>query len=81
MEGCAVGQVLRGSVTTSEALRRAIQNSQEPESAGRALRDQPEDGCQMKETDIGNRPSDGAKGAALETVLSLEEEAIIVAFR
>jgi len=29
MEGCAMGQVLHGSATTTEAVRRAIQNSQE----------------------------------------------------
>src|SRR6266853_5235482 len=29
MEGCAMGQVLHGCATTTEAIRRAIQNSQE----------------------------------------------------
>jgi hypothetical protein len=29
MEGCAVGQVLHGCATTTESIRRAIQNSQE----------------------------------------------------
>src|SRR3954463_15379536 len=29
MEGCAMGQVLHGSATTTEAVRRAIQHSQE----------------------------------------------------
>src|SRR5574337_1129271 len=29
LEGCAMGQVLHGSATTTEAVRRAIQNSQE----------------------------------------------------
>ncbi|ABA03638.1 hypothetical protein Nwi_0371 [Nitrobacter winogradskyi Nb-255] len=29
MEGCAMGQVLHGSATTTEAIRRAIQNSEE----------------------------------------------------
>src|SRR3954454_9898453 len=29
MEGCAMGQVLHGSATTTEAIRRAIQHSQE----------------------------------------------------
>lgn len=29
MEGCAVGQVHHGSATTTEAIRRAIQNSEE----------------------------------------------------
>lgn len=29
MEGCAVGQILHGSATTTEAVRRAIHSSQE----------------------------------------------------
>src|SRR3954470_2742256 len=29
MEGCTLGQVLHGSATTTEAIRRAIQRSQE----------------------------------------------------
>lgn len=29
LEGCIMGQVLHGSATTTEAIRRAIQNSQE----------------------------------------------------
>src|SRR5271165_1933300 len=29
MEGCAMGQILHGSATTTKAVRRAIQNSQE----------------------------------------------------
>src|ERR1700733_802591 len=33
MEGCAMGQVLHGCATTTEAIRRAIQNSQESRRA------------------------------------------------
>jgi hypothetical protein len=58
MEGCATGQVLRGCTTTTEAVRRAIQHSQE---SLRILRSAPKD----RKT----------------TSLSLEDEAIIVAFR
>ena len=29
MEGCAIGQILRGSARTTEAVRRATQHSQE----------------------------------------------------
>ena len=45
-----MGQVLHGSATTTEAVRRAIQHSQESLRAARqALRDQPEDRRQVEE--------------------------------
>ena len=48
-----MGQVLHGSARTTEAIRRAIQNSQsEPEGAFEALRRQSEDSRQVEETDF-----------------------------
>ena len=45
-----MGQVLHRSATTTEAVRRAIQHSQESlRSAGSASWDQPEDGRQVEE--------------------------------
>ena len=44
-----MGQVLHGSATTTEGVRRALQSSQEPENAGLALWHQSEDGCQLEE--------------------------------
>ena len=39
LEGCAMGQILHGSATTTEAVRRAIQHSQrEPEGSGEQVR-------------------------------------------
>ena len=60
MEGCATGQILHGCTTTTEAVRRAIQHSQE---SLRICRSAPKD--KDRKT----------------TSLSLEDEAIIVAFR
>ena len=40
-----MGQVLHGCATTTEAIRRAIQKSREPEGAVQALWDQSEDRC------------------------------------
>ena len=76
-----MGQVLHGSATTTEAIRRAIQNSQE---SLRALAKRY--GINQKTvikwkgrtsvTDLPTGPKDPKS-----TVLSIEEEAIIVAFR
>src|ERR1700721_2056894 len=80
-EGCAMGQVLHGCATTTEAIRRAIQNSQE---SLRALAER----CRINQktvakwkqretvADIPTGPRE-----AKSTVLSIEEEAVIVAFR
>lgn len=81
MEGCTTGQVLHGSATTTEAVRRAVQHSQEePEGSGQALRDQPEDRGEVEEAVVGRRCADRAQGGH-STVLSLEDEAVVVAFR
>src|SRR6202158_1652854 len=81
MEGCAMGQVLHGCATTTEAVRRAIQNSQE---SLRALANRY--GINQKTvrkwrnrssaTDLPTGPK-----KPRSTVLSVEEEAVVVAFR
>src|SRR4249919_3645809 len=81
MEGCAMGQVLHGSATTTEAVRRAIQHSQE---SLRALAKRY--GVNAKtiakwksRSSVSDLPT-GPK-APRSTVLSVEEEAVVVAFR
>jgi transposase InsO family protein len=81
MEGSTMGQVLHGSATTTAAVRRAIQHSQEslmalakrydinPKTVAKWRRRQSVEDCK---TGPSNPHS---------TVLSIEEEAIIVAFR
>src|SRR3982751_4409966 len=81
MEGCAMGQILHGSARTTEAVRRAIQHSQE---SLRVLAQRhginPKTVAKWKKrTSSADRPT-GPKQAK-STVLSSEEEAIIVAFR
>src|SRR5215472_19125591 len=81
MEGCAMGQVLHGCATTTEAIRRAIQNSQE---SLRALAKRhginPKTVAKWrKRTSTVDLPT-GPKEPG-STSLSLENEAIIVAFR
>ena len=76
-----MGQVLHGSATTTEAIRRAIQHSQ---ASLRALAKRyginPKTVAQWRQrTSVADRPT-GPK-AAKSTVLSIEEEAILVAFR
>src|SRR4028119_347062 len=81
MEGCSMGQVLHGSATTTEAVRRAIQNSQE---CLRALATR--HGINLKtvakwkkRTSVADLPT-GPKSPT-SIVLSADEEAVIVAFR
>jgi len=76
-----MGQVLHGSATTTEAIRRAIQNSQE---SLRALSrrygiNQKTVAKWKKRTSVADLPT-GPKDPR-STVLSIEEEAVIVAFR
>src|ERR1700712_1379780 len=76
-----MGQVLHGCATTTEAVRRAIQNSQESLRAlARRYGINQKTVAKWKEretvADIPTGPRD-----ARSTVLSIEEEAIIVAFR
>src|SRR4051794_17830873 len=81
MEGCAVGQVLHGSARTTKAIRRAIQHSQE---SLRALAQR--HGINPKTVANWKKRSSvqDERAGPMEprsTVLSPEEEAIIVAFR
>ncbi len=81
MEGSIMGQILHGSATTTAAVRRAIQHSQEslmvlakrydinPKTVAKWRGRQSVEDCK---TGPANPHS---------TVLSIEEEAIIVAFR
>ena len=76
-----MGQVFHGSATTTEAIRRAIQNS---EASLRALSarygiNQKTVAKWRKRTSVADLPT-GPKDAK-STVLTLDEEAIIVAFR
>ncbi len=76
-----MGQVLHGCATTTEAIRRAIQNSQE---SLRALSrrygiNQKTVAKWRKRNSVGDLPT-GPKDA-MSSVLSVEDEAIIVAFR
>src|SRR5436190_24345555 len=62
-----MGQVLHGSATTTEAIRRAIQHSKrEPESALQTLRHQSKDGAQVEGAQLGRGPTDGTKGTAID---------------
>lgn len=76
-----MGQILHGSATTTKAVRRAIQNSQE---SLRVLAERhgvnPKTVAKWKKrTSVADVPT-GPKQPS-STVLSLEEEAVIVAFR
>src|ERR1039458_10263691 len=81
MEGGTMGQVLHGCATTTEAIRRAIQNSQ---ASLRAMSkrygiNQKTVAKWRKRTSVADLPT-GPKEPK-STMLSIEEEAIIVAFR
>ena len=80
-EGCAMGQVLHGSATTTEAVRRAIQHSQE---SLRALAKRhgvnPKTIAKWKARKSVSDLRTGPKEPR-STVLSAEEEAVVVAFR
>lgn len=76
-----MGQVLHGSATTTEAIRRAIQHSQESLRAlARRYGINPKTVAKWKRRgSVADRPT--GPRAAKSTVLSIEEEAMIVAFR
>src|SRR4028119_1628306 len=81
MEGCAMGQVLHGSARTTASVRRAIQHSQE---SLRALAKRhginPTTLAKSKKRPSVQAARTGPKEPR-STVLSIEEEAIVVAFR
>src|SRR5512134_3837025 len=81
MEGSAMGQVLHGSATTTEAVRRAIQHSQESlrSLARRYGINQKTVAKWKKRTSVGDLPTGPSEPKS--TVLSNDDEAVIVAFR
>src|SRR5688572_29084962 len=81
MEGCTMGQVLHGSATTTEAVRRAIQNSQESlrQLATRYGINQKTVAKWKNRDSVADRRT-GPKQPH-STVLTIEEEAVIVAVR
>src|SRR3954451_24523465 len=81
MEGCAMGQVLHGSARTTAAVRRAIQHSQESlRSLAQRHGINPKTVAKWKKRPSVQDERTGPKEPR-STVLSIEEEAIIVAFR
>src|SRR5881409_3831558 len=81
MEGCAMGQVLHGSARTTAAVRRAIQHSQESlRSLAKRHGNNPKTVAKWKKRPSVQDERTGPKEPR-STVLSVEEEAIIVAFR
>jgi hypothetical protein len=79
MEGCILGQVLHGCATTTEAVRRAIQHSQKSLSALAKHYGQKTVAKRRKRSSIADLPT--ASKEPKSTVLSVEDEAIIVVFR
>jgi hypothetical protein len=76
-----MGQVLHGCATTTEAVRRAIQNSQESLRAlAKRYGINQKTVAKWKERETVADIPTGPKEAK-STVLSIEEEAVIVAFR
>jgi hypothetical protein len=77
-----MGQVLHGSATTTEAVRRAIQHSQESLRAlakRYGINQKTVAKWKKKRTSVADVPT-GPRNPS-STVLSIEEEAVIVAFR
>jgi len=60
-----MGQVLHRRAAATEAVRRAMQNSQESPLRSLALWDQPEDTSQMEEKDLDGRSSHRAERGSL----------------
>jgi transposase-like protein len=81
LEGCAMGQVLHASATTTEAIRRAIQHSQASlrELAGRYGINPKTVAKWKRRTSVSDLPTGPREPKS--TVLTVEDEAVIVAFR
>src|SRR5271170_17937 len=81
MEGCTMGQVLHGSATTTEAIRRTIQHSQASlRVLARRYGINPKTVAKWKKrSSVADLPTGPREPKS--TVLSIEEEAIVVAFR
>ena len=76
-----MGQILHGSATTTEAVRRAIQHSQESLRAlAKRYGVNPKTIAKWRaRTSVCDRPTGPKKPKS--TVLSVEEEAVVIAFR
>src|SRR6202795_605499 len=81
MEGCTMGQVLHGSATTTEAIRRTIQHSQASLRAlARRYGINPKTVAKWKKRgSVADLPTGPRRPKS--TVLSIEEEAMVIAFR
>ena len=81
MGGCTLGQVLHGSATTTEAIRRAIQLSQESlRSLAKRHGINPKTVAKWRRrSSVADLPT-GPK-QPISTVLSMEEEAIVIVTR
>jgi hypothetical protein len=81
MEGCTLGQILHGSATTTEAIRRAIQHSQASLRAlARRYGINPKTVAKWKKRgSVADLPTGPREPKS--TVLSIGEEAIVIAFR
>jgi transposase InsO family protein len=81
MEGCSLGQVLHGSATTTKAIRRAIQRSQESlRNLAKRHGINPKTVAKWrKRSSVSDLPTGPKRPSS--TVLSIEEEAIVIAFR
>src|SRR6202140_2749675 len=81
MEGCTMGQVLHGSATTTEAIRRTIQHSQASLRAlARRYGINPKTVAKWKKRgSVADLPTGPRRPKS--TVLSVEQEAIVIAFR
>jgi transposase-like protein len=81
MEGCTLGQVLDGGVTTTEAIRRAIQRSQESlRTLAKRHGLNPKAVAKWKKRSFVADLPTGPKQPS-STVLSIQEGAMVVAFR
>jgi transposase-like protein len=75
-----MGQVLHGSATTTEAVRRAIQHSQESLRAlARRYGVNPKTIAKWKARSVSDLPTGPREPRS--TTLSVEEEVVVVAFR
>lgn len=77
MEGCTIGQVLHGSATTTEAIRRAVQNNQESlRTLGKRHGINPKTVAKWKKrTSVADLPTGPRQPCS--TVLSVEDEACL----
>src|SRR5215207_3431769 len=81
MEGCAMGQVLHGSATTTEAIRRAIQHSQASlRQLAKRYGINPKTVAKWKARSSTTDQRTGPREPR-SAVLSADEEAVVVAFR